>query len=616
MLHALVLANGIVRICHFSLSTSHPLKAEIQDGLAAALLLAAKNHNIPQEQLTLPIELERCKDPAHGDFASNLAMKYAKVFHMNPRALADELVVSVPLMQAVASMEVAGPGFINIRLSRDTETRVLEEIIRAGEAYGRHTPPNPLRILLEFVSANPTGPLHVGHGRGAAYGATLANVLKANGHTVECEYYVNDAGRQMDILALSTYWRYMQLCGAEEALPKGIYQGGYVKDIAKNLHDVLGDALYHAPQSWVPARPAEWSAAEVENGALDQWIDAAVAALKNVLGEADYRRVFDAALNDQVEDIRDDLGEFGVTYDRWFSERSLVADGTVDKTLAILEENGFLYEKDGAIWFRASEFGDEKDRVVRRENGVTTYFASDIAYHLDKYERGYDYMIDIFGADHHGYMARVKASLAALGLDPRKLGIELVQFAVLYKDGKKMQMSTRSGQFVTLRELREEVGNDAARFFYVMRKPEQHLDFDIDLAVSHSKDNPFYYVEYAHARTCRVLERAAEENLDVDYEQALASRHVLLEAEEKALLRELARYPETVASAGEHLAGHLIINYLKELAGAWHQFYDAGHKVLHEDAQVRAARLLLTRCVQQVLRNALAIVGVEALERM
>lgn len=592
------------------------MKAEIQDGLASALLLAAKAHNVSEDLLNLPVELERCKDPAHGDFASNIAMKYAKIFRMNPRVLADELVVSVPLMAAVASMEVAGPGFINIRLSRESESQVLESIIREGDNYGRHQAVNPLRILLEFVSANPTGPLHVGHGRGAAYGATLANVLKANGHEVHKEYYVNDAGRQMDILALSTYWRYMQLCGAEDVLPKGIYQGDYVIDIARDFHAKHGDTFHHAPETWAPARPAEWTQEEKDNGTVDQWIDAAVASLKGVLGEEAYRQVFDAALDAEVADIREDLAEFGVTFDRWFSERSLVTDGTVDKMLKRLQDNGFLYEKDGATWFRAAEFGDEKDRVVRRENGVTTYFASDIAYHFDKYERGYDYMIDIFGADHHGYMARVKASLAALGLDPHRLGIELVQFAVLYKDGKKMQMSTRSGQFVTLRELREEVGNDAARFFYVMRKPEQHLDFDIDLAVSHSKDNPFYYVEYAHARTCRVLERAAQEGLDVDYTRALASRQALVEAEEKALLRELARYPEVVASAGEHLAGHLIINYLKELAGSWHQFYDAGHKVLHEDADIRAARLLLTRCVQQVLRNALDIIGVEALERM
>lgn len=592
------------------------MKAEIQDGLASALLLVAKVHNVSEDLLTLPIELERCKDPAHGDFASNIAMKYAKVFRMNPRALADELVVSVPLMAAVASMEVAGPGFINIRLSRDSETQVLESIIREGEAFGRHQAVNPMRILLEFVSANPTGPLHVGHGRGAAHGATLANVLKANGHDVHKEYYVNDAGRQMDILALSTYWRYMQLCGAADALPKGIYQGEYVTDIAREFHEKHGAKFYHAPDTWAPARPAQWSQEELDNGTVDQWIDAAVARLKEVLGEEGYRLVFDAALDTEVADIREDLQAFGVTFDRWFSERSLFVDGTVDKALARLQENGFLYEKDGATWFRASEFGDEKDRVVRRENGVPTYFASDIAYHLDKYERGFDYMIDIFGADHHGYMARVKASLAALGLDPRQLEIALVQFAVLYKDGKKMQMSTRSGQFVTLRALREEVGNDAARFFYVMRKPEQHLDFDLDLAVSHSKDNPFYYVEYAHARTCRVLERAREEGMDVDYTQALASRHALVEPEEKALLRELARYPEVVASAGENLSGHLIINYLKELASSWHQFYDAGHKVLHEDGNIRAARLLLTRCVQQVLRNALGIVGVEALERM
>lgn len=592
------------------------VKTEIQEGLATALLVVAKKYDIKPQALNLPIEVERAKDASHGDFASNMAMKYAKIFKMNPRALADELVVSVPLMDSVAGMEVAGPGFINIRLARSAVTAVLADIIREGEKFGTHRPENPEKILIEFVSANPTGPLHVGHGRGAAYGDSLANLLKANGHQVDKEYYVNDAGRQMDILALSVYWRYLQACDVGVALPKGIYQGDYVIDIANALKAEVGNTLAKPVQTWVPEYPEVWSQAQIDNGERDRWIDGAIATLKATLGEEDYARVFDTALNAEVADICEDLAEFGVHFDRWFSEKSLFVDGTVDKTLNRLAEGDFLYEKDGALWFKAEEFGDEKDRVVRRENGVTTYFASDISYHLDKYERGYTQLIDIFGADHHGYMARVRASLAALGLEPNKLTIALVQFAVLYQNGEKMQMSTRSGEFVTLRELREMVGSDAARFFYVMRKPEQHMDFDLDLATKNSKDNPYYYVAYAHARTCRVLERAKEEGYTFDVETALACRNHLFEAEETALISELRRYPEVVASAGVQLAPHLVVNYLRDLATAWHQFYDAGHKVLHEDAEIRHARLLLTTCVGQVLRNGLTIVGVTAQERM
>ena len=592
------------------------MKTEILAGLTTALQAVARAQKIEEEQLTLPLELGRCKNPAHGDYTSNVAMQYAKTFQMNPRQFAEALIAALPAHPGIASVEIAGPGFINIRLASGSDSAVLETIVREGTAYGRHQAEHPQKILLEFVSANPTGPLHVGHGRGAAYGATLANILRANGHRVDNEYYVNDAGRQMDILALSVYWRYMQICGSDRTLPQGIYQGDYVVDIAREHYARYGDKHYRAPETWVPAHPAEWSEAAIDNGERDAWIDAAIAALKNTLGEADYRAVFDAGLDAEVADIRDDLQEFGVTFDRWYSERALFTDGRIHEMLDVLRARGYLYEKDGAQWFRASDFGDEKDRVVVRENGITTYFASDIAYHYDKYQRGYDRMIDIFGADHHGYMARVRASLAALGLAPEKLDITLVQFAVLYKDGAKMQMSTRSGQFVTLRDLRAQVGSDAARFFYVMRKPEQHLDFDLDLATSHSKDNPYYYVQYAHARTSRVLERAQEEGFPFDAQTALAQREHLTEPEEKTLLRELARYPDTIAAAGAQMAGHLIVNYLKDLAGAWHQYYDAGHKVLHDDAALRDARLLLTHAVRQVLRNGLDIIGVAARERM
>ena len=592
------------------------MKTEILSGLTTALHAVARAQKIEEGQLTLPLELGRCKNPAHGDYSSNVAMQYAKTFQMNPRQFAEALIAALPAHPGIAAVEIAGPGFINIRLASGSDSAVLETIVREGAAYGRHQAEHPQKILLEFVSANPTGPLHVGHGRGAAYGATLANILRANGHHVDNEYYVNDAGRQMDILALSVYWRYMQICGSDRTLPQGIYQGDYVVDIAREHYARYGDKHYRAPETWVPAHPAEWSEAAIDNGERDAWIDAAIAALKNTLGEADYRAVFDAGLDAEVADIRADLQEFGVTFNRWYSERSLFTDGRIHEMLDVLRARGYLYEKDGAQWFRASDFGDEKDRVVVRENGITTYFASDIAYHYDKYQRGYDRMIDIFGADHHGYMARVRASLAALGLEPEKLDITLVQFAVLYKDGAKMQMSTRSGQFVTLRDLRAQVGSDAARFFYVMRKPEQHLDFDLDLATSHSKDNPYYYVQYAHARTSRVLERAQEEGVSFDAQTALAQREHLTEPEEKALLRELARYPDTIAAAGAQMAGHLIVNYLKDLAGAWHQYYDAGHKVLHEDAALRDARLLLTHAVRQVLRNGLDIIGVAARERM
>ena len=592
------------------------MKTEILSGLTTALHAVARAQKIEEEQLTLPLELGRCKNPAHGDYTSNVAMQYAKTFQMNPRQFAEALIAALPAHPGIASVEIAGPGFINIRLASGSDSAVLETIVREGTAYGRHQAEHPQKILLEFVSANPTGPLHVGHGRGAAYGATLANILRANGHHVDNEYYVNDAGRQMDILALSVYWRYMQICGSDRTLPQGIYQGDYVVDIAREHYARYGNKHYRAPETWVPAHPAEWSEAAIDNGERDTWIDAAIAALKNTLGETDYRAVFDAGLDAEVADIRADLQEFGVTFDRWYSERALFTDGRIHEMLDVLRARGYLYEKDGAQWFRASDFGDEKDRVVVRENGITTYFASDIAYHYDKYQRGYDRMIDIFGADHHGYMARVRASLAALGLAPEKLDITLVQFAVLYKDGAKMQMSTRSGQFVTLRDLRAQVGSDAARFFYVMRKPEQHLDFDLDLATSHSKDNPYYYVQYAHARTSRVLERAQEEGFPFDAQTALAQREHLTEPEEKTLLRELARYPDTIAAAGAQMAGHLIVNYLKDLAGAWHQYYDAGHKVLHDDAVLRDARLLLTHAVRQVLRNGLDIIGVAARERM
>lgn len=579
------------------------MKLSIQKALQEAL------HRIEPNLEALSVELERCRDASHGDFASNVALQYAKKLGEKPRDLAQKIVQTLGNIEGVASIEIAGAGFINFRLAGNQNEALLQAIINEESAFFRPQVTEPKKILLEFVSANPNGPLHVGHGRGAAYGASLANVLRAVGHQLDCEYYVNDAGRQMNLLTLSIYWRYLQLLGLQEALPAGIYQGDYVIGIAEKLKQEQGDKLKLELSDFVPETP-------VNEENRDAWLDECVFNLRQKLGESAYQAIFDLGLACELADIQDDLSAFNVHFQHFYSERSLFSSGKIDAAFQVLQEREQLYEQGGALWFKASAYGDEKDRVVRRENGVTTYFASDIAYHHDKFMRGYDLMIDVFGADHHGYMARVQACLAALGHDPKRLFIQLVQFAVLYQNGEKIQMSTRSGQFVTLRALRDEVGSDAARFFYVMRKPDQHLDFDLDLARSQNKDNPFYYVEYAHARCCRVLERAQEEGYSWTAAEALPHSHLLNESAEQAVLRELQRYPDVVSQAAFQYAPHMLINYLKELASAWHHYYDSGYKVLHEDANIRLARLLLTDATRRVLRDALQLVGVSALERM
>ena len=441
------------------------------------------------------IVLEKPRLAEHGDYACNVALQLAKQLKRAPREIADRLVAALPASPHLERAEVAGAGFINLFLKRSFKQQIVNRILEAGEGYGRGLLGQRKKVLVEFVSANPTGPLHVGHGRGAAYGASLANVLTAAEFDVTREFYVNDSGRQMDILALSTWLRYLELCNQAVPFPANAYQGQYVRSMASAIHTAHG-ARFRRDAGVFTAALAETD----EEARLDALIDLA----KRGLG-ADYDTIHGFVLKEQLVDCRSDLAEFGVTFDDWFSERSLYESGRVERALQRLEERGHVYEKDGARWFRSTHYGDEKDRVVRRENGQYTYFASDIAYHLDKFERGFDIAINVWGADHHGYIARVKGALAALGLDPERLTIALVQFAVLYRGGQRVPMSTRSGEFVTLRELRSEVGNDAARFFYVLRKADQHLDFDLDLAKSQSNENPVYYVQYAHARVCSVL---------------------------------------------------------------------------------------------------------------
>ena len=560
-----------------------------------------------------PVEigLERARDHRHGDFASNLALTLAKVARRKPRELAEALVAALPESDQVDRVEIAGPGFINFHLSPAAWYAVVGTVLEAGDAYGRSELGGGRPVQVEFVSANPTGPLHVGHGRGAAYGATVADLLEAVGYRVHREYYVNDAGRQMDILAVSVYLRYLDLCGEDVPFPSNGYQGDYVWDIGASLHRRRGDALRHTAAELLEGVPPD----EPAGGDKEAHVDGLIARTRALLGEAHYREVFDLGLESILDNIRRDLEEFGVVYDEWFSERSLTESGAVDRAIERLKAGGHLYEKDGAWWFRSTGFGDEKDRVVVRENGQTTYFASDIAYHMNKLERGYERVIDVWGADHHGYVPRVKAALEALGDDPSKLDVLLVQFAILYRGGQKVQMSTRSGEFVTLRELRHEVGNDAARFFYVMRKCEQHMDFDLDLAKSQSADNPVYYIQYAHARVMSVMRQLEEKGMTWDAAAGAAGLPRLTEKHEQSLMVRLSRYPELVEAAALNHEPHLIAHFLRELANDFHTYYNA-HQFLVEDAELRNARLNLIQATRQVIANGLGLLGVSAPERM
>jgi arginyl-tRNA synthetase len=586
------------------------MKQQIQQLVAQSLEQIAADGVIPAEAVPQPI-IERARDAQHGDFACNVAMVLAKAARAKPRDLAEKLVAALPQSSLVARVEIAGPGFINFYLSPHAYHEVVPQIIGQGHGFGRSNLGAGKRVQVEFVSANPTGPLHVGHGRGAAYGAVVADLLQAVGYEVHREYYVNDAGRQMDILATSVWLRYLELCDEELVFPVNGYKGDYVWDIAATLHREHGDAYRHSVEEVFAEVPAD----EPAGGDKEAHIDGLIDSARQLLGDNRYRFVFELGLNTILDDIRDDLELFGVRYDQWYSERSLTESGAVNRALERLRGSGHVYEKEGALWFRSTEFGDEKDRVVERDNGQTTYFASDIAYHMDKLERGFERVIDVWGADHHGYVPRVKAAMEAVGDDPSKLDVLLVQFANLYRGGEKVQMSTRSGEFVTLRQLRKEVGSDAARFFYVMRKCEQHLDFDLDLAKSQSSDNPVYYVQYAHARICSVLVQAAEKGISVQISDGLNNLEQLNEEHEQALLKTLSRYPEVVEAAALNEEPHQLSHYVRELANDFHTYYNA-HQFLVADDSLRDARLKLVLAVRQVLRNGLNLLGVSAPEKM
>ena len=586
------------------------MKARLERLLAEALAALKASELVPADA-NPEISVGRTRDANHGDFATNLAMQLAKPAGRPPREIAEALVAALPLDERVRKVAVAGPGFVNFFEAEEALSRTVHDVLERGDGYGRSTLGAGQRVQVEFVSANPTGPLHVGHGRGAALGATVANLLEAVGFDIQREYYVNDAGRQMDILAASVWLRYLQTGEAVGALPfpANGYRGDYVHGIARALRTEHGDAFDRAPESVLEGLPAD----EEDGGDKERYIDAVVARVRELLGEAAYRTVFDAGLDAILADIRDDLAAFGVRYDEWFSERGIEGDvaGVIERLVA----SGHVYEHEGMQWFRSTAFGDDKDRVVVRANGQSTYFASDIAYVANKLERGFERVIYVFGADHHGYTARVKAACEALGHDPARLEFLLIQFAILYRGGERVQMSTRSGSFVTIRELRDEVGTDAARFFYVMRKHSQHLDFDLDLAKSQSTDNPVYYVQYAHARICSVERQLGQHGLAFGREAGLAALGRLSEPAERELLTLLATWPELLERAALAREPHQVTGYLRDLANALHSYYNA-HKVLVDEAELRDARLCLLFAVRHVLAGGLSLLGVSAPEVM
>jgi arginyl-tRNA synthetase len=585
------------------------LKAELERLIADAIATLVGTV-LPEPVDPSAISVERTRDASHGDYACSIALKLARSAKKPPRAIAEAILAALPASPLLARAEVAGAGFINLYLAQGAQTAILARVLGQAGRYGESNAGRGEKILLEFVSANPTGPLHVGHGRQAAYGATLANLLRAVGYQVAREYYINDGGRQMDILAASTWLRYLERCGEEPPFPANGYRGDYVHAIAVELEQQCGRELVRSAASLTTGLPADAPAGDKES-----YIDALIERMRTLLGAGGFDRVLEVSLAAMLADIRDDLSAFGVEFERWYSERELARSGAVEHAIDKLESRGQLYRKDGATWFRSTDFGDDEDRVLVRANGQKTYFAPDIAYHLQKRERGFARLIDVLGADHHGYVARLRGALMAMGVPGECLEACLIQFVSLFRGGEKIPMGKREAQFVTLRQLRQEVGNDACRLFYLMRSHDQHLDFDLELAKSRSNENPVYYLQYAHARVASVRRQLQARALSFDQALALQSLTSLELPYEQAVLSALARYPEVLVQAASARAPHALVHYLRELATAFHGWYNAATFIV-DDPALRNARLGLAFGVQQVLANGLTLLGVSAPESM
>ena len=585
------------------------MQQKIKELITASIMQLQNNGKIAN--LPIVVDVEPTKNSTYGDFSSNIAMVLGKKLNLNPLDLATTIVATIPPNKTIKNIVIAKPGFINFHLATSAYHETITDITNLKEKFAHCDLGKDKTVIVEFVSTNPTGPLHVGHGRGAAYGATVANLLETMGYKVHREYYVNDAGRQMHILTLSIWLRYLEIDRQLSHFPENGYRGDYVTTIAHKLKKEYQEALHRPLDFLYQELPADAN----DGGDKDFYIDTMIQRAQTLLGAKDYQLIMQTGISEILADIKNDLEEFGVIFDEWFRENHLIKNGTVQKGINQLSDRGYVYTKDDALWFRATSFGDEKDRVLIRANGQTTYFASDVAYHLNKYERGFDKIIDIFGADHHGYAPRINAFLQAMQLDPNKLQILLVQFAILYRGKQKVQMSTRRGEFITLRQLREEVGNDATRFFYIMRKNDQHLDFDLNLAKSQSVANPVYYIQYAHARICSVMRQLEEKQLTYDHKCGIAMLNKLHTVQEKNLLRRLTRYTITLQNAALNYEPHLLAHYLKDLANDFHTYYNA-QQFLVENTDLRNARLCLIIAIKQILTNGLTLLGVTTPETM
>ncbi|MEK6456029.1 arginine--tRNA ligase [Caldifermentibacillus hisashii] len=553
--------------------------SQVQQNLKEEIKHAVLRAGLAEENQLPAIILEKPKEKAHGDYSTNIAMQLARIAKKAPRQIAEEIIHHVNMENvSVKKIDIAGPGFINFFMDKHYLTQLIPTIIHEGENYGKSDFGKGEKIQVEFVSANPTGDLHLGHARGAAVGDSLCNILAAAGYDVTREYYINDAGNQIHNLALSVEARYFQALGLEKEMPADGYHGQDIIEIGKSLANEYGDKFVHAPEE----------------------------------ERHEFFRTY--ALNKEMEKLKKDLEDFRVKFDVWYSETSLYKNGKIDEALKALQEKGQIYEKDGAIWLKTEALGDDKDRVLRKSDGSYTYFTPDLAYHKDKFERGFSKVINIWGADHHGYIPRMKAAMEALGFDRNALEVEIIQMVQLYKNGEKMKMSKRTGKAVTMRELVEEVGLDATRYFFAMRSSDTHLDFDLDLAVSQSNENPVYYVQYAHARICSILRQSEE--LGISFSADNIDLSLITEEKEYDVLKKLGEFPQVIIEAAEKRAPHRVTNYIHDLASTFHSFYNAVKVLDQDNLEQTKARLALVKAVQLTLKNALTLIGVHAPEKM
>ena len=576
----------------------------IEDKIKELIVTAlTKSQGINNDEINeVDLELSRNKNNEHGDFSSNIALKLSGKLKRSPMVIAEEIINSIQVTDELERIEFVKPGFINFYLTTEKKHGVLEEIISKGKAFGASCVAEKKKILLEFVSANPTGPLHVGHGRHAAFGDSLARLLRKSGHEVFTEYYLNDAGRQIDILCASVMFELLLLEGQKLGQLGGLYKGSYIKEIAGALRD---EGIVINKKISIPKA----------SGSDDKIIDALILEMKDVAGNQIFQMVSDKTVLQMTKLLKDDLSDFRVKQDGFYSEKSLFSEGRIEEACGIIKKNGNAYEKDGALWLESTKYGDDKDRVVIREDGRSTYFASDIAYHHHKKVRGFDLLINILGSDHHGYVSRLEAGLTSTGNKASDLEVILMQFVTLYRGKKKIQMSTRSGNFVPMRDLYSEVGVDAARFFYVSRSHGQHLDFDLELATKQNNKNPVYYIQYANARIKSVIKE--NEKRGYLFDEALGKSNLtkLKLPIEEDIISLLGKYPETILKSSDSRAVNKIANYLKSLSQLFHSYYGSTKFVSGEDS-IRNARLLLLQCVSTVIEDGLDILGVSAPSKM